>query len=146
MALHAGLPVAVDRAVELVLAWLQRHGQPRGAAVADGLAVLVDAVALDRDRMRQGGGVLHDDRHPAGLRAQIGLVELQRPARVGGEAQGLAAARRGRGGGGLGPGPRPAGVGGGAEPAVVVAGAALPPLWVDALSLLLEPQPAANSA
>src|SRR3954453_6894929 len=100
MALHAGLLVAVDRAVELVLAWLQRHGHPRGAAVADGRAVLVDAVALDRDRMRQGGGVLHDDRHPAGLRAQIGLVELQRPARVGGEAQGLAAPRGGRGGGG----------------------------------------------
>src|SRR4051794_41971307 len=42
--------------------------------------------------------------------------------------------------------PLPAGVVAGAEAAVVVAGAGLPPLWGDALSLLLEPQPAANSA
>src|SRR4051812_39207148 len=95
-ALHAGGPVPVDRAVELVLAGLEGHGR-RGAPARDHLRLLLDAVALDRDGVRDRGGVRERDLDLAGLRGRGGLVELQGAARGRGELEVLAAARRGRG-------------------------------------------------
>src|SRR3954469_16884132 len=51
---HARRPVAVDRAVERVLAALELDAERVGAA-GDDLALRVDAVALDRDRVGDGG-------------------------------------------------------------------------------------------
>src|SRR5207253_2415135 len=92
LALHAGLAVTVDGAVERVRPRLELRHHGRGAALRDGVAVLVDALALDRDRMRDHGGVAHLEGHGAGLGAQLARVELQR-AGIGRELDGLATAR-----------------------------------------------------
>src|SRR5215208_2418038 len=85
-ALHAGVLVAVDRAVELVLAGLEvdRHV---GGSLGQGLRLLLHAVTLDLDGVRRAGRVVHDDRDLARLGGQLGLVELERPARIGGQLQ-----------------------------------------------------------
>src|SRR4051794_38033172 len=93
-ALHARGLVAGDRAVERVGAGLQVGGGRRRLAVADRLAVDVDAVALDRDRVRELGRVGHLERDLAGLGGEARLVELQR-ALVGRQLEGLAAAAGG---------------------------------------------------
>src|SRR5205085_661174 len=66
----------------------------RLAVHRDGLALLVDATALDRDRVLDGRGVGHRDRDVAGLGVERVLVELQLAARVRRELEvrGLAAA------------------------------------------------------
>jgi two-component system, NarL family, sensor kinase len=70
---HAGRLVAVEGAVELVLALLEARADGRGAAWAHDLAVLVDAIALDGDAVLKTGrgGVLHDQRHLALLGGEL---------------------------------------------------------------------------
>src|SRR5690242_2468996 len=68
LALHAGGPVAVDRAVEGVGPLLEvAHADGRRLALADRLALDVDAMALDRDRVHRARRVGHRDRDLAVL-------------------------------------------------------------------------------
>src|SRR4029079_16066093 len=67
--------VALDRAVELVLALLQGRRDGRGAALLNDLALDVHAVALDGHAVRERGRVLHHDRDLAGLRGGALLRE-----------------------------------------------------------------------
>jgi hypothetical protein len=71
---HAGLLVVPDRAVELVLARIEVHGQPSGA-VHDGLGLLLDPVALDLDCMGDLRGVGEGDDDLLRLGTERGLVE-----------------------------------------------------------------------
>src|SRR5215203_4159890 len=82
----------VDRAVERVLAGLQLGRRRRLPALLDGLAVLVDAAALDAHRVRDRRRVVHHDRDLAGLGLELVLVELEHAARVSGDLELLAAA------------------------------------------------------
>src|SRR5215212_10179804 len=70
---HPGALVAVDRAVERVLARLQVDRDRRPAALTDDVTLLVDA-ALDRDVVLKRRRVVHRDRDLAGLRGERGLV------------------------------------------------------------------------
>src|SRR5580765_3387924 len=70
-ALHPGRLVVVDVAEERVGAGLQEHGERRDAAVRDDRPLLGEAVALDRDVVRDRRLVGHLDRHPAALRGQL---------------------------------------------------------------------------
>src|SRR3954464_9992408 len=84
LALHARGAVTIDRAIEVVGPGLERDGHRRGRAGRSGRSVLVDAVALDADRVGEAarGGVVHDDRDLARLGGQARLVELQLAAAV----------------------------------------------------------------
>src|SRR3954453_532510 len=98
LAVHAGGLVAVDRAVERVLARLQVERDGGLAALSDGLALAAGA-ALDGDVVLQGRGIGHRDRDLARLRGERFLVELQL-LRVGRERElRAAAASTGRGAG-----------------------------------------------
>jgi hypothetical protein len=46
--------MAVDRAVVLVLAGFQGHGDLRGLALADRVGLLLESLSLDLDRVREG--------------------------------------------------------------------------------------------
>jgi hypothetical protein len=72
--------VAGDRAVELVLAGLEVDAHGRLAA-RDGLR-LGTGDAVDLHRVRDLGLVLERDRRLAGLGGHVGLLELERAARV----------------------------------------------------------------
>ena len=54
-----------------------------------GVALLLDAVALDLHRVRQRGRVVHDDRDLARLRGERALVELERAAGIGADLERL---------------------------------------------------------
>src|SRR5215217_2946839 len=69
-ALHAAGLVAGDGAVELVLARLEVRRGDGLAALVDSLALLRDVVALDLDRVRVIGRVVHRDRDLAGVRGE----------------------------------------------------------------------------
>src|SRR4029079_16993005 len=62
LALHAGLPVAGHRAVELVRPRLEVDGDRRGVAAGDRLGLLLDAVAVDLHPVRRGARVREVDR------------------------------------------------------------------------------------
>src|SRR5262245_41443846 len=82
-ALHAGLLVAVDGAIELVRAGLQVDGHGRDAALVDRAAGLGgDPAALDAHRVWHGRRVVHLDRDVPRLGVQRALVELERAAWV----------------------------------------------------------------
>jgi hypothetical protein len=84
--------VAVNRAVELVLAGLQVSDRLRDPALRDRVARHLDAVPFDLDGVRQVGRVVHDDGDLACLRGQRALVELERAPGVGRDLQRLPAA------------------------------------------------------
>jgi len=92
-ALHARLTVAGNGAEERVLTGLELDREGGRAALADDLAVLVDAVALDRDAVLNRGRVVHRDGHRARFGAQRCGVELQRPTGVRRELDRVSAAR-----------------------------------------------------
>src|SRR3954447_22058885 len=73
---HASGLVTVDRAIERVLAGLQRHGDSGLPALTDHRALSADS-ALDRDVVLQRRRIGHGDRDLAGFGAELGRVELQ---------------------------------------------------------------------
>src|SRR5919204_2592353 len=85
-ALHAAGLVAGYRAVELVGPGLQRRGDLRGSALAHHRPVRVHAVALDRDVVRDRGLVRHDESHAPGARRGLAVLECQRSAGIGRDA------------------------------------------------------------
>src|SRR5206468_7193182 len=97
-ALHPGGLVSRDGAVELVGARLEGGRDGGRPAGLDDLAVLVDAVALDRDAVGNAGagGIGHLEGDGSGLGVEGRDIELEGPGWVGAELDG--SGRGGRGG------------------------------------------------